>query len=110
MTEQVFSRIAAYGRPMTVVDDTGGETPCRGFLQPVDPMDYDGVALFQAPGTASKVEYLLLLPPEAVTPGRTAETVLCGGAAYEVLAVQGIFCGETLTHWEGAARKKGGGT
>lgn len=35
--------------------------------------------------------------------------VLCGGAEYEVLGIQGIFCGETLTHWEGVLRRKGGG-
>lgn len=110
MMEQVFSRICAYGREMTVVDDAGEETLCKGFLQPVNTLDYDGVALFQAPGMASKVEYLLLIPPEAVRPGQKAETVLCGGETYEVLALQGIFCGENLTHWEGAARKKGGGT
>ena len=101
MTEHVFARIAPYGRSMTVVDEAGGETPCKGFLQPVNTLDYDGVALFQAPGMTSQPEYLLLAPPEAIR---------CGGAVYEILGVQGIFCGETLTHWEGVLRRKGGGT
>ncbi len=110
MTEHVFARIAPYGRSMTVVDEAGGETPCKGFLQPVNTLDYDGVALFQAPGMTSQPEYLLLAPPEAIRPGVKAETVCCGGAVYEILGVQGIFCGETLTHWEGVLRQKGGGT
>ena len=56
MTEHVFARIAPYGRSMTVVDEAGGETPCKGFLQPVNTLDYDGVALFQAPGMTSQPE------------------------------------------------------
>lgn len=109
MTEYVFARIARFGRELTVLDESGNEVVCRGFLQPVDTLDYEGIELFQAPGLAPGVLYLLLAPPEAVTPGHTARTVLCGEERYEVLGLQGIFCGEVLTHWEGALRKKGGG-
>ena len=109
MTEHVFERIAPYGRGLTILDDCGGETDCPGFGQPVKTLDYDGVELFKAPGTQPEVTYLLLAPPEAVRAGRRAVMVLCGGAEYEVLGIQGIFCGETLTHWEGVLRRKGGG-
>ena len=109
MTEHVFARIAPYGRTMTVTDDAGEEVACKGFLQPVNTLDYDGAELFKAPGVQPDTAYLLLLPPEAVTVGRRAVTVACGGAEYEVLGLQGIFCGETLTHWEGVLREKGGG-
>lgn len=108
MMEHVFSRVAPYGRSMTVLDDSGGKTVCKGFIQPVNTLDYDGVELFKAVGTQSDVIYLLLAPPEAVRAGHRAVTVLCGGREYEVLGMQGIFCGETLTHWEGALRRKGG--
>lgn len=108
MMETVFSRVARFGRELTVVDETGEERVCRGFVQPADTLDYEDISLFQAPGTVPGLKYLLLAPPEAVAPGHRAETVLCGGEAYEVLGLQGIYCGEVLTHWEGALRKKGG--
>lgn len=108
MTAHIFSRIARFGREMTVTDETGETVSCRGFIQPADTMDFDGIALFQAPGMESGVKYLFLAPPEAVAAGQRAETVFCGGDTYEVLGLQGIFCGETMTHWEGVLRKKGG--
>lgn len=109
MMEHVFSRIAPYGRAMTILDDTGGEVACKGFLQPVNTLDYDGVDLFKAPGVESDVTYLLMAPPEAVRAGARPVTVRCGGDEYEVLGLQGIFCGETLTHWEGVLKRKGAG-
>lgn len=108
MMGHVFSRIARFGREMNVVDEMGETVSCRGFIQPADTMDFDGIALFQAPGMESGVKYLLLAPPEAVAAGHRAETVFCGGDVYEVLGLQGIFCGETMTHWEGVLKKEGG--
>ena len=45
-----------------------------------------------------------------MAPGHTAETVSCGSVTYEVLGLQPVWCGETLTHWEGVLRKKEAGT
>jgi len=109
MIEQVFSRVAPYGRDMTVTDETGAEVFCKGFLQPVNTLSYDDIALFKAPGVRSDLAYLLLIPPEAVSPGHKAETVQCGGETYEVLGLEAIYCGGAQTHWEGVLRKKGGG-
>ena len=108
MMEQVFARIARFGRDMTIMDDGGNSVTCKGFLQPVDTLDTEGIDLFQGPGMVSGVKYLLLLGPEAVDPGRRAEHLICQGKEYEVLGLRDIWCGETLTHWEGVARKKGG--
>ena len=40
MTEYVFARIARFGRELAVLDESGNEAVCRGFLQPVDTLDY----------------------------------------------------------------------
>lgn len=108
MMEQVFARIARYGRDMTIIDDAGSSVISKGFLQPADTMDTEGIDLFQAPGMVSGIKYLLLLAPEAVSEGRKAERLTCNGEEYEILGMQGIYCGQLLTHWEGVARKKGG--
>lgn len=108
MMEHVFSRIAPFGREMNIIDETGKEISCRGFIQPADTLDFDGIARFQAPGMVSGVKYLLLIPPEAASDAHRAETVVCGDDVYEVLGLQGMFCGDTLTHWEGVLKKKGG--
>lgn len=107
MMESVFSRISHYGRVMTVIDDRGAEVRCRGFLQSADTMAEQGIEAFQAPGIRETGRYLLLAAPEAVSVGRTAKTVICGERIYDVLGLQPIYCGETLTHWEGVLRKTG---
>ena len=107
MIGSVFSSIARFARPITVTDDQGDTVVCRGFVQCADTMAGQGIENFQAPGVWDGAKYLLLASPEAVAPGRRAETVVCAGVTYEVLGLQPIYCGETLTHWEGVLGQQG---
>ena len=110
MIGSVFSRIAGYGRTITVTAAQGNAVTCRGFLPCADTMAEGRIGNFQAPGVWETARHLLLAAPEAVAPGHTAETVSCGSVTYEVLGLQPVWCGETLTHWEGVLRKKEAGT
>jgi len=108
MIEHVFSRIAQYGRDMTVTDTQGVRVVCKGFLQPVDTLTETFPDWFKAPGTGPENRLFLLAAPEALTLGHTAETVTCGGQIYDVLGMQPIYCGMEITHWEGVVRERGG--
>lgn len=106
-----FAAAARRAREIAVTSaQCPGGRAVRGFIEPLAPTDTDALCRRTKAGTVNGEHYLLLAGPEALLPGETDVTLVCGGETYVLVRAEPVFgAGGAVGHWEGVLRLKGGG-
>lgn len=104
-----FSAAAKVGRDLRVLsaECPAGRT-ARGFISPIQATDTKNQRKSTRPGKVNYEKYLLIAEPAAITDGETEVVVTAEGKVYELLRAAPVLVGETIGHWEGVLRLKGG--
>lgn len=80
----------------------------RGFIQPLAETDTEKLRLRTRAGVVNGKRYLLLAGPEALLPGETEVTLVCGDETYALLRAEAVRgAGGAVGHWEGVLCLKG---